>query len=178
MTKRKELPESSSDDEGYVAPRGPSSSPDKPLGRSSGKKAARRAEPEEDSESEEEPIRAKAQQGIKKPKKKLPPPSETKGPKKPKRTAPAKSAIEDDMDTGDVKTGVTATGERYIELSKKRRATVTTFKGGKFLDIREYYGDEDDLKPGKKGISINREQWETLKKGAAAIDAFFAKLNK
>ena len=30
--------------------------------------------------------------------------------------------------------------------------------GSKFLDIREFYGDEDDLKPGKKGVSINQEQ--------------------
>ena len=30
--------------------------------------------------------------------------------------------------------------------------------GGHFLDIREFYGDESDLKPGKKGISINQEQ--------------------
>ena len=26
------------------------------------------------------------------------------------------------------------------------------------VDIREFYGDEDDMKPGKKGISLNPEQ--------------------
>ena len=31
-------------------------------------------------------------------------------------------------------------------------------EGGKYLDIREFYGDESDLKPGKKGISLNQEQ--------------------
>ena len=70
-------------------------------------------------------------------------------------------------------------------------------QGGKFLDIREFYGDEDDLKPGKKGISITQEQvrgsyrsilpslnsiygaqWETLKKGSDVIDSFFARISK
>ena len=30
--------------------------------------------------------------------------------------------------------------------------------GSTFLDIREFYGDDNDLKPGKKGISLNKEQ--------------------
>lgn len=32
-------------------------------------------------------------------------------------------------DTGDAKIGVNERGERFIELGKKRRATVNTFKG-------------------------------------------------
>ena len=84
---------------------------------------------------------------------------------------------DEDEDTGDIKVGVSERGERYVELGKKKRATVNTFKGacracrvqnkthtsvlstgGKYLDIREFYGDEDDLKPGKKGISLSEEQ--------------------
>ena len=65
-------------------------------------------------------------------------------------------------------------GERYVDLGKKKRVTVRTFKGdpSSFLyvliahmekgmtlvDIREYYGNEGDEKPGKKGISLTVDQ--------------------
>ncbi|CDO77711.1 hypothetical protein BN946_scf184969.g62 [Trametes cinnabarina] len=100
---------------------------------------------------------------------------------KPSSIKKPKIAVEDEADqedVGDVKTGVDESGGRYVELGKKRRATVRQFKGATFVDIREFYGDENDLKPGKKGISLNREQWEALKKGSDAIDSFFAKLTK
>ena len=53
---------------------------------------------------------------------------------------------------------VTSSGEKYIELGKKKRATVREFKGTVLLDIREYYGADDQEKPGKKGISLTLEQ--------------------
>jgi hypothetical protein len=43
-------------------------------------------------------------------------------------------------------------------LGKKKRATVRSFKGTDLLDIREFYGADGDEKPGKKGISLTREQ--------------------
>ena len=46
----------------------------------------------------------------------------------------------------------------YIDLGKKRRAVVRSFKGTPLLDIREYYGEEGEEKPGKKGISLQLEQ--------------------
>jgi len=49
-------------------------------------------------------------------------------------------------------------GNKYIDLGKKRRAVVRSFKGMSLLDIREYYGTEGDEKPGKKGISLQLEQ--------------------
>jgi Transcriptional Coactivator p15 (PC4) len=49
-------------------------------------------------------------------------------------------------------------GDGYIDLGKKKHATVRVFKGMPLIDIREFYGDEDDLKPGKKGISLTIEQ--------------------
>lgn len=49
-------------------------------------------------------------------------------------------------------------GDKYIELGKKRRAVVRSFKGTALLDIREYYGAEGDEKPGKKGIALQLEQ--------------------
>ena len=49
-------------------------------------------------------------------------------------------------------------GEKYIDLGKKKRATVRSFKGTPLLDIREFYGADDQEKPGKKGISLTLEQ--------------------
>lgn len=52
----------------------------------------------------------------------------------------------------------TSDGDKYIDLGKKKRATVRSFKGMPLLDIREFYGQEGDEKPGKKGISLSLEQ--------------------
>lgn len=40
-----------------------------------------------------------------------------------------------------------------------------TFKGKTFVDIREYYTDKasGQEKPGKKGISLQMDDWNTLK---------------
>ncbi|KAH9949005.1 transcriptional Coactivator p15-domain-containing protein [Amylocystis lapponica] len=78
----------------------------------------------------------------------------------------------------DVSVKVNEEGEKYIDLGKKRRATVRSFKGTVFLDVREFYGNDNDLKPGKKGISLQLEQWENLKNSADAIDQLFAKSKK
>ena len=49
-------------------------------------------------------------------------------------------------------------GDKYIDLGKKKRATVRCFKDIPLLDIREFYGASSEEKPGKKGISLNLEQ--------------------
>ena len=54
-----------------------------------------------------------------------------------------------------------AEGDSYFELSRTRRVTVRKWKGKVLVDIREFYG-EDDMKPGKKGISLSEEQWKSL----------------
>lgn len=45
---------------------------------------------------------------------------------------------------------VDANGDRYWEISKARRATVSTFRGKKMVNIREYYEKDGQELPGKK----------------------------
>ncbi|KIJ54721.1 hypothetical protein M422DRAFT_24627 [Sphaerobolus stellatus SS14] len=55
-------------------------------------------------------------------------------------------------------------GNYYIDLGNMKRATVSQFKGKANLNIREYYTDKasGQLRPGKKGITLNVTQWDTL----------------
>ncbi|XP_022799284.1 activated RNA polymerase II transcriptional coactivator p15-like [Stylophora pistillata] len=58
-----------------------------------------------------------------------------------------------------------------FELSDKRRVTVREFKGKILVDIREFYEDnEGEMKPGRKGISLQLSQWEALKSHITDID--------
>ncbi|KAF9566752.1 PC4-domain-containing protein [Agrocybe pediades] len=69
-----------------------------------------------------------------------------------------------------------ADGGKYFDLGKKKRASVRSFNGAALLDIREFYESAGEEKPGKKGISLNFEQWQVLKEGMATIDQLFADL--
>jgi len=71
-----------------------------------------------------------------------------------------------------------ADGEKYLDLGKKKRAVVRSFKGIPLLDIREYYGEEGQEKPGKKGISLTLEQWMSLRQGSDTIDKLFDQQKK
>ncbi|KAL6310319.1 transcriptional Coactivator p15-domain-containing protein [Sparassis latifolia] len=115
-----------------------------------------------DEEEEEQPKKAKP-----------------KAPKKPTEKSKT-GASSNTADTKDLGTSVLVNGDgdRFIDLGKKRRATVRTFKGTIFLDIREYYGQEGDEQPGKKGVTLQQEQWESLKNNGDSIDALFARANK
>uniref|UniRef100_K3X067 Transcriptional coactivator p15 (PC4) C-terminal domain-containing protein n=1 Tax=Globisporangium ultimum (strain ATCC 200006 / CBS 805.95 / DAOM BR144) TaxID=431595 RepID=K3X067_GLOUD len=57
-----------------------------------------------------------------------------------------------------------------FELSAKRRVTVRKWRAAVLVDVREYYDDNGASKPGKKGISLSRDQWETLQRLSRAID--------
>uniref|UniRef100_A0A061R104 Transcriptional coactivator p15 n=1 Tax=Tetraselmis sp. GSL018 TaxID=582737 RepID=A0A061R104_9CHLO len=56
-----------------------------------------------------------------------------------------------------------------VELSPKRKVSVSVYSGEARLDIREYYGSEGNLKPTKKGISLLRGQWDALLQAAARL---------
>jgi len=60
--------------------------------------------------------------------------------------------------------------EKYIDLGRKKRVTVRNYKGMTQIDIREYYDANGEEKPGKKGISLNPEQWAEFKQYIATID--------
>ena len=57
--------------------------------------------------------------------------------------------------------GASLGGSRYVKLE--------TFMGKEMLSIREFYEQGDELKPGKKGITLAPEQWAALKAGAASV---------
>merc|ERR1711944_2326 len=63
-------------------------------------------------------------------------------------------------------------GEDLIDLGKMKYASVSTFKGKKMVNIREYYSDKStgELKPGRKGITLLAEQWEKFKDLVPELD--------
>ncbi len=48
------------------------------------------------------------------------------------------------------------------------------FKGNTYVDIREYYVDKNTMetKPGRKGISLNCQQYQELKAVLSEVDQF------
>lgn len=46
----------------------------------------------------------------------------------------------------------------------KRQVTISVFKNKVRVDIREYYLSNEEWLPGKKGISLDLEQFEELEK--------------
>ena len=55
-------------------------------------------------------------------------------------------------------------------LDDRKRVTVHKFKGQLKVDIREFYDDKGEMKPGKKGISLSLEHWKKLKNFIDDID--------
>ncbi|TDL26260.1 PC4-domain-containing protein [Rickenella mellea] len=69
-------------------------------------------------------------------------------------------------------------GEKYVDLGKKRRVVVRAFKGQPLIDIREFYGQDGDEKPGKKGIALTIDQWKELKSSVSTVDKLIGQLKK
>uniref|UniRef100_W5MI90 Activated RNA polymerase II transcriptional coactivator p15 n=2 Tax=Lepisosteus oculatus TaxID=7918 RepID=W5MI90_LEPOC len=61
--------------------------------------------------------------------------------------------------------------ENMFQIGKMRYVSVRDFKGKVLIDIREYWMDQEgEMKPGKKGIALNPEQWNQLKEQISEID--------
>ncbi|XP_063051309.1 SUB1 regulator of transcription b [Engraulis encrasicolus] len=61
--------------------------------------------------------------------------------------------------------------DNLFQIGKMRYVSVRDFKGKVLIDIREYWMDQaGEMKPGKKGISLNPEQWNQLKDQMSDID--------
>ncbi|KAA6421203.1 MAG: transcriptional coactivator p15 [Trebouxia sp. A1-2] len=58
-----------------------------------------------------------------------------------------------------------------IALSGKRKASISVFKGKPMVNIREFYEQDGEQKPGSKGISLPPEQWHKLVAGFGQLDA-------
>jgi len=63
-------------------------------------------------------------------------------------------------------------GEPSWALGNMKFIKVREFKGKTYIDIREHYVDQKtmDTRPGKKGISLNCEQYQTLKSLLDEVD--------
>jgi uncharacterized protein (DUF3820 family) len=62
--------------------------------------------------------------------------------------------------------------EIILKLDKFKRLSLRKYKGKLLIDIREFYLDKfsGELKPGKKGIALNLENWNKIKNHISDID--------
>ena len=58
------------------------------------------------------------------------------------------------------------------KLARNRRITLSQFRQKWNIHIREYYSDAKDgtMKPTKKGISLNLDEWNEFKETIAEVD--------
>ncbi|KAJ5919010.1 hypothetical protein N7466_009953 [Penicillium verhagenii] len=57
---------------------------------------------------------------------------------------------------------VDSNGDKYWEISKMRRVTVSSFRGKPMVSVREFYEKDGQELPGKKGISMPVAQFAAL----------------
>ncbi|ETI24999.1 hypothetical protein G647_04369 [Cladophialophora carrionii CBS 160.54] len=60
------------------------------------------------------------------------------------------------------KVQIDADGNKYWEIAKARRVTLSEYKGQTMVGIREYYEKDGQWLPGKKGISLTLDQYSAL----------------
>lgn len=54
------------------------------------------------------------------------------------------------VSTGETASKVDSNGDRYWEISKMRRVTISSFRGKNLVNVREYYEKDGQELPGKK----------------------------
>ncbi|KAM3135382.1 hypothetical protein pb186bvf_012540 [Paramecium bursaria] len=67
-------------------------------------------------------------------------------------------------------------GQYSIDLTAKKRITVSKYKGSKLVSIREYFEKDGEFLPTKKGISLTVENWEKLKTLINTVDECITKI--
>ncbi|KAB0793861.1 hypothetical protein PPYR_13487 [Photinus pyralis] len=87
----------------------------------------------------------------------------------PKNKPIKKQSESSDSDSGPEDRGpakkqkVASSEENSWSLGKNRFVKLTEFKGKWYVNIREFYDADGELKPGKKGIMLTMEQWHKFK---------------
>mmetsp|Transcript_29561 Transcript_29561/g.86234 ORF Transcript_29561/g.86234 Transcript_29561/m.86234 type:complete len:126 (-) Transcript_29561:652-1029(-) len=84
----------------------------------------------------------------------------------------APAAKEARVEAKELVKGVKTTDGVAWELGNNRLLRVKTYRGRVLVDIREFYEDKNsgELKPGKKGISLNIENWNKLSAALGGIE--------
>ncbi|KAL3866330.1 hypothetical protein ACJMK2_043637 [Sinanodonta woodiana] len=102
--------------------------------------------------------------------------SESDSEPKPKKKKPVEKKVEkkEEKSKGGASSGPE---EHSFQLAKNRFVTVSEFRGKVLVGIREYYDADGEMKPGKKGISLNLEQWKKLKEQVDDIDEVVQKFS-
>ncbi|XP_056154835.1 activated RNA polymerase II transcriptional coactivator p15-like [Lampris incognitus] len=59
--------------------------------------------------------------------------------------------------------GSSNSDDNMFQIGKMRYDSVRDFRGNVLIDIGEYWMKDGEMMPGKKGISLNPEQWSQLK---------------
>ncbi|XP_067951981.1 activated RNA polymerase II transcriptional coactivator p15-like [Watersipora subatra] len=96
---------------------------------------------------------------------------------KPKKAKKDKSKEKSSSTKSAASTGVRGEdGEVMYPLSKQRNVSVSEFRGKPLVNIREYYEKDGKMLPGRKGISLNLEQWNKLKSYISDIDSELARI--